>query len=100
MRSSATHEVSRAISDYSVFVKSSSAGCVIFIVYVDDIMISGRDRSRIVETKKWLATQVHIKDLGDLQYFLGMEFTRNNDGIWLSQGSTFETSEYKISVKI
>lgn len=62
----------RNVSDYSVFVKSSTAGCVILVVYVDDIILSGSNKLGIEETEQLLASQVHIKDLGGLKYFLGI----------------------------
>lgn len=73
----------RTVSDCSV--KSSDAGCVILVVYVDDIVLSGNDKLGIEESKKWLASQVHIKNLGDLKYFLGIEVIRNGKGILLNQ---------------
>lgn len=43
------------------------------VVYVDDIIISGSDVCGIVDMKKSLQSQLHIKDLGKLLYFLGTE---------------------------
>lgn len=39
----------RCLSDYSVFIKSTMRGCVVLIVYVDDIVLSGSDGSGIEE---------------------------------------------------
>lgn len=75
----------RTISDYSMFVKNSPAGCVILIVYVDDIVISGSDLPGIVETKRWLHSQLHIKDLCKLQYFLCIVVSRYKHGVLLRQ---------------
>ena len=35
--------------------------------------------------KKVLATEFEVKDLGQIQYFLGMEFARSRKGISISQ---------------
>lgn len=78
------------MSDYLIFVKSSTAGCVILVVYVDEIVLTGSDKLEIDETKKWLASQVHIKGLGDLKYFLGIEVIRNEGGILLNQKKYIE----------
>lgn len=36
--------LTRTMSEYSVFVKTSSVGCVVLVVYADDIIISGNGR--------------------------------------------------------
>lgn len=73
------------VSNHAMFVKSPSTGYVIIIVYVDDIVIVGSNVSGINETKKWLHSQLHIKDLGKLQNFLGIVMSRNKHGLLLSQ---------------
>lgn len=68
-----------------VFVKFSSTGCVILVIYVDDIIISGSDLSGIEETKRWLQSQLYIKDFGELQHFLGIIVSRDKCGLLSSQ---------------
>jgi len=72
-------------SDHSVFYKQSSAGIILLVVYVDDIVITGSDTTGILSLKSFLHTQFHTKDLGMLKYFLGVEVTRSKKGIFLSQ---------------
>lgn len=61
-------------SDHTMFVKHSMEGKVaLFIVYVDDIVITGNDYDQIDHLKGLLATEFEVKDLGQLKYFLGME---------------------------
>ena len=43
------------------------------VVYVDDIIITGSDSKGISSLKSFLQSQFHIKDLGMLRYFLGIE---------------------------
>lgn len=75
----------RTVSDYSLFVKSSFWGLELLIVYVEDIVISGSDATGINETKWWLHSQLHIKDLGELQYFSRIVVSRNKHGLLSSQ---------------
>lgn len=78
-------EFVRYISDYSLLVKKTIRGCVIIPVYVDDIVITRSDVNGIQETKDWLQSRLRIKELGPLQYFLGIEVSRQHGGIFLSQ---------------
>ena len=52
---------------------------------MDDIVITGSDSKGILSLKSFLHSQFHIKDLGMLKYFLGIEVIRNKQGILLSQ---------------
>ncbi|XP_055819261.1 uncharacterized mitochondrial protein AtMg00810-like [Solanum dulcamara] len=57
----------------------------IVLVYVDDLLLIGTDQSMIQYTKKALHTTFKIKNLGELMYFLGIEFARNKDRILMHQ---------------
>jgi len=52
---------------------------------VDDILLTGNDFTEIQRVKDCLLQQFCIKDLGDLKYFLGIEFSRSKAGIYMSQ---------------
>ena len=61
--------------DHTMFFKHSKEGKrAILIVYVDDIILTRDDIAEIEKLKKALASELEIKDLGELKYFLGMEF--------------------------
>lgn len=75
----------RSSYDHSVFYNSSSSGCILLVVYVDDIVITGSDKTGIKKLKDFLASQFQTKDLGPLRYFLGIEVSRSRKGICLSQ---------------
>ncbi|KAL6329458.1 hypothetical protein AAG906_020911 [Vitis piasezkii] len=55
------------------------------LVYVDDLIISGNDGTVVQQFKDYLSRCFHMKDLGKLKYFLGIEVARNSDGIFLCQ---------------
>ena len=40
----------------------------------------------IADTKRKIAAELEMKDLGMMHYFLGMEVWQNADGIFLGQG--------------
>lgn len=55
------------------------------LVYVDDFVLAGNDLQAINKFKEQLSKCFHMKDLGKLKYFLGIEVSRGQDGFCLSQ---------------
>ena len=55
------------------------------LVYVDDLIISGNDSSALQTFKSYLSHCFHMKDLGPLKYFLGIEVARSSAGLFLCQ---------------
>ncbi|KAF2294023.1 hypothetical protein GH714_006719 [Hevea brasiliensis] len=55
------------------------------LVYVDDRIISGSDETAVQRFKDYLNRCFHMKDLGKLKYFIGIEVARNLDEIFLCQ---------------
>ena len=69
-----------------MFYKHSNEGkVVILIVYVDDIVLTGDDCNELEKLNGKLAEEFEIKDLEALKYFLGMEFARSKEGIFVNQ---------------
>ncbi|WVZ08825.1 hypothetical protein V8G54_022171 [Vigna mungo] len=64
---------------------NDSAHITILLVYVDDIVLAGDDILEIQTVKALLNAKFKIKDLGQLKYFLGLEISRSQLGINLSQ---------------
>jgi len=52
---------------------------------VDAILLTGNDLIEIQRVKDCLLQQFRINDLGDLKYFLGIEFSRSKASIYMSQ---------------
>jgi len=52
---------------------------------VDDILLAGNDMIEMQCLKDGLLRRFCIKDLGDLKYFLGIEFSRSKAGVYMSQ---------------
>ena len=66
------------------FTHSKEGKVAVLIVYVDDIILTGSDHKELRELKGKLAKEFEIKDLGVLKYFLGMEFARSKEGIFVN----------------
>jgi hypothetical protein len=58
---------------------------IFVLVYVDGIIITGSSHSAIISFIDSLKDQFHIRDLGQLSYFLGVEAQHNNEGLHLRQ---------------
>eukprot|EP00261_Vitis_vinifera_P033501 XP_019074744.1 PREDICTED: uncharacterized protein LOC100253049 isoform X2 [Vitis vinifera] len=80
---SAGYAQSRA--DYSLFTRKQGKSFTALLIYVDDILITGNDPVSIATTKNFLHSHFHLKDLGDLKYFLGIEVSASKNGIFISQ---------------
>ena len=72
-------------ADSNLYYKVKDGNLVILLLYVDDLFLIGMD-GLIADTKRKLAVEFEMKDLGMMHYFLGMEVWLNTDGIFLGQG--------------
>ncbi|CAL1401152.1 unnamed protein product [Linum trigynum] len=75
----------QSLNDPSLFTKVTAAGLVVLLFYVDDMVITGTYMKGITQLKDGLKQAFNIKDLGTLSYFLGLEVSRNDQGILPSQ---------------
>ncbi|CAH9140337.1 unnamed protein product [Cuscuta epithymum] len=75
----------QSYSDYSLFTWCRDNISLHVLVYVDDLIIAGNDSDAITAFKHYLHTCFHMKDLGHLKYFLGVEVARSAVGIYLCQ---------------
>ncbi|RVW26227.1 Retrovirus-related Pol polyprotein from transposon RE2 [Vitis vinifera] len=76
-------------ADHSVFYHhNSSSQCIYLVVYVDDIVITGSDQEGIQRLKQHLFNHFQTKDLGKLNYFLGLEIAQSSLGVVISQRKT------------
>jgi len=66
-------------------VKKSTSDITALLVYVDDVVLTGNNVAKINTVKAHLHSRFHIKDLGPIKYFLGLEVSRSLDGLVLNQ---------------
>ncbi|CAL8997966.1 unnamed protein product [Prunus brigantina] len=71
--------------DSSLFLQRTSMGIVVLLVYVDDIVITDSDSEAISEVQTLLHSTFHMKDLGQLTYFLGLEVNHQPNCLFLHQ---------------
>ncbi|KAH9762091.1 retrovirus-related pol polyprotein from transposon RE1 [Citrus sinensis] len=74
-----------SISDTSLFFKRTQGHLRLVLVYVDDIIITGSSPQLVQHTIINFQSAFALKDLGALNYFLGVQVLYNKSGIHLSQ---------------
>jgi len=68
------HNFTKTSADHCVFVKNYANGeSIILLLYVDDMLIVGKDKTKIVALKKALSKSFAMKDLGAVKRILGMK---------------------------
>ena len=72
-------------NDFSLFIKKQGNDMTFIAIYVDDIIITRNNNLEINKVKKHLDNTFSIKDLGRLNYFLGIEVSYTSDGLVLHQ---------------
>ena len=79
------HDFSGSSFDITLFLRRSDHGINILLLYVDDMIITGDDMQGIQDLKHFLGRQFEMKDLGPLNYFIGLEVSYSADGYYLTQ---------------
>ena len=72
-------------ADSNLYYKVEKGNPVMLLLYLDDLFVTGM-YGLIADTKRKLASELEMKDLGMMHYFLGMEVWHNAGGISLGQG--------------
>ncbi|GJZ07481.1 retrovirus-related pol polyprotein from transposon TNT 1-94 [Tanacetum coccineum] len=71
--------------DPSLFMYSRGDTLLYILVYVDDIIVTGNNKGTIDNIICQLGSAFTLKDIGPLNYFLGIEIVPHVSGILLSQ---------------
>ncbi|RVW21952.1 Retrovirus-related Pol polyprotein from transposon RE1 [Vitis vinifera] len=72
-------------SDQSLFINITPTHSTYILVYVDDILITGSNDQFVQHVITQLNNQFALKDLGDIDYFLGIQVKHTSAGMHLSQ---------------
>lgn len=72
-------------ADSSLFHYVKNNVTLFALVYVDDIILTGTCSHTLNNIILSLQSEFMLKDLGSLEYFLGMEATKTTDGLLLTQ---------------
>ncbi|KAH9695297.1 hypothetical protein KPL71_022712 [Citrus sinensis] len=72
-------------SDTSLFIHHVAEDIVVILIYADDILIIGSSSKLVEGVINKLGIEFALKDLGEFNYFLGLEVTPSVEGLHLSQ---------------
>lgn len=71
--------------DPSLFLYRQDGVIIYLLIYVDDIIVIGNNSQSVQDLISTLAATFALKNLGDLNHFMGIEVKRTTAGIHLSQ---------------
>ena len=72
------HSYTQSEIDHCLYTKRAKDGSlIVLILYVDDMLIAGRNGYEIDALKKELMDAFEMKDLGDANHILGMRIIRD-----------------------
>jgi len=63
--------------DRCIYLKVSESKVIFLILYVDDILLATNDLGLLHETKKFLSSNLEMKDIGKTSYVIGIKIFRN-----------------------
>ena len=74
-----------SIADNSLFILCSTNTIIYLLLYVDDIIVTGNNSTQVHNLIAALGQVFELKDLGPLNYFLGIQITQTTHGLTLTQ---------------
>ena len=86
-------------SDTSLFFKRVQGHLLLVLVYVDDIIVTGSSTCLIQQVISNLQSTFALKDLGELNYFLGIQVVKNSSGLHLSQSKYIVDLLHKVNLQ-
>ena len=83
-----------------LYIQGKDGNSIYLLIYVDDLLICGKDKRKIQSIKKLLSDRFKMKDLGEIKEYLGIEVDYNycNSEMKLSQTKYIESlaNKYKV----
>ena len=75
----------QCVLDNCLFVKHVNNEIYLISLYVDDILVAGSNLKEVERIKRQFTVRYEMKDLGELNFYLGMKISRTDDFIKLDQ---------------
>uniref|UniRef100_M4DMN8 Integrase catalytic domain-containing protein n=1 Tax=Brassica campestris TaxID=3711 RepID=M4DMN8_BRACM len=74
-----------SVKDPSLFIYNRDGIIIFLLLYVDDMVLTGNDKSVIAKLLESLGKEFRMKDMGALSYFLGIQVQYTPTGMFLNQ---------------
>ncbi|XP_058746540.1 uncharacterized mitochondrial protein AtMg00810-like [Vicia villosa] len=75
----------RSKSEPTLYIKSQGQYTFLLSLYVNDLIYTGNNTEMMMEFKEDMVNTFEMNDLGLMSYFLGIEVSQINEGIFISQ---------------
>jgi FtsZ-binding cell division protein ZapB len=72
-------------ADSNLYTKSEGVDLLVVLVYVDDITFGCTNHSSVQWFANAMKSEFEMSMFGELSYFLGLQITQNDEGLFLSQ---------------
>jgi hypothetical protein len=73
-------------SEHTLFVKKGDSNDILIVsIYVDDLIYTSNNAVMMIEFKESMKKRFAMTDLGKMRYFLGIEVSQSNQGIFIHQ---------------
>ncbi|GJR73075.1 putative ribonuclease H-like domain-containing protein [Tanacetum coccineum] len=71
--------------DKTLFIKRIKSDILLVQVYVDDIIFGSKKKELCTEFEKLMHKKFQMSSMGELTFFLGLQVSQKDDGIFISQ---------------
>ncbi|GJU21570.1 uncharacterized mitochondrial protein-like protein [Tanacetum coccineum] len=71
--------------DQTLFIKKQKEDILLIQVYVDDIIFGSTNKELCTAFEKLMKDKFQMSSIGELTFFLGLQVTQKEDGIFISQ---------------
>lgn len=75
----------RSPNEHTLYVREIDDEKIFISLYVDDLLVTGTNSTRLQDFKNELHKEFEMNDLGEMSFFLGMEVWQSANGIFVSQ---------------
>lgn len=81
------NKFTRGSVDKTLFIYASESDILIVQIYVDYIVFGSTRKDLVTKFVKTMTKEFEMSMVGELSYFLGLQITQSDEGIFISQST-------------